>query len=154
MYLNFLLHFWSYNNSLKNTVWRSSQLIHAPARNKKSGPLFGRLIYFSLQCSCFFGSERNLLVMFFLPMFVMPWLPSLILFCCWERLRRAAPLGLGRFGRTHKLEGVGTNSFIFYNSTWRYASRRSQCALQRKRLQYTGLLRFFYLFRNFTVNAR
>ena len=71
-----------------------------------------------------------------------------------ERLRRAASLGLSRFGRTHKLEGVGTNSFIFYNSTWRYASRRSQCALQRKRLQYTGLLRFFYLFRNFTVNAR
>ena len=113
MYLNFLLHFWSYNNSLKNTVWRSSQLIHAPARNKKSGPLFGRLIYFSLQCSCFFGSERNLLVMFFLPMFVMPWLPSLIWFCCWERLRRAAPLGLGRLGRTHKLEGVGTNSSVF-----------------------------------------
>ena len=27
---------------------------------------------------------------------------------------------------------------IFYNSTWRYVSRTSECAPQRKRLQYTG----------------
>ena len=37
-------------------------------------------------------------------------------------------------------EGVigGRLPSIFYNSTWRYASRTSECAPQRKRLQYTG----------------
>ena len=120
---------------------------------KRIGPSF--INFCRLQCSCIFGSGRQLLVMFMLPGYVRRWCRGCHLwFCGWERLGRAASIGIDRLGRKHKVEWVAAKSSIFYNSTLRYAGRTSSHAHPKENAYNTLGYRFFYLYRNFTVNAR
>ena len=109
--LPFLRFHWHFLNnsellktSLQTSTWRCGEFIHATAPNEKKRAFIREIDLFlrsCLQCSCIFGSGRKLLVIFMLPMFVMPWLLSWIWFCSWERLQlgRAASLGIDRLRR-------------------------------------------------------
>ena len=83
-----------------------------------SGPLLRRFTWLiSIACKAvvFLGAGGSCLLCLCC-LFVMPWLPSLVWCCCWERLQigRAASLGIDRLGRKQKIRSKWRPTPVYF----------------------------------------